>query len=174
MDDATLNKLGNFSLYSSIFGSIGQAYGAFAQARAQKDEFRFQARMADINSRISELSAQSELRRGNQQASRIRMQGGQLKARQRAAMAANGIALDSDTALDVFTSTDFMAESDAITARSNALRAAWGHRLQAVNSRNQGTRLRGAASGMDPVGQGAASLLTSAGNVAGQAYLLNR
>jgi hypothetical protein len=48
-------------------------------------------------------------------------------------MAARGIDLRSDTALNILTTTDVMGEIDAQTIEANAVRAAWGYRTEGVN-----------------------------------------
>jgi hypothetical protein len=66
-----------------------------------------------------------------------RLKTAQLKGTQTARMAANGVALDSGSALDVLTSTDVMGEADANTIRDNAGKEAYGYKSQAANYRAQ-------------------------------------
>ncbi len=170
----TQAQLGQFSLYSSFFGAIGSAYGAYASARSTKTQLELQSQLAEINARLSESSAQQETRRGQQAEQGVRLKTAQIKGTQRAAMAANGIDLGSDSATHILTTTDYMGERDAITVRDNATRNAWGYRTQGANYRAQALMEGANASAISPLGSGSGSLLTGAGTVAERWYTLNK
>ena len=85
-------------------------------------------------------------------------------------MAANGIALGEGSAADVEASTDVMRETDRATLEINAMRAAFGQRMQAANARSQATMSRANAAGISPGLSAATSLLGSAGRVASGWY----
>lgn len=85
------------------------------------------------NARAAEQDARLTLERGNAQEQQSRAQYSQLKGRQRAALAASGVALDEGSALRVQTDTEYANEADAATIRSTAIREAWGHRVDWAN-----------------------------------------
>lgn len=147
-------------------GGLMSAIGSYGAAKTQKVNLQLQADLADINARMMESSAQSALMQGQRQYGSIMMKGAQVKGAQKAATAANGIDLSSDTAVRNFASTDFMAESDANTAEANAVRAAWGYRMEATNEQNQAIVERASAAGINPTRAAMGSLLTTAGTVA--------
>ncbi len=117
-----------------------------------------QAAVAEGNAKIAESQAQSVLRAGQREEQGIMFRGAQLKSSQRAALASNGIALDSDGALRVLTSTDILTDIDAATSHANAVNQAFGYRAEAaqyqsdadaarVNARIEGFKVRAEAAG---------------------------
>ena len=168
------------SFYVGAVGDIGQAIGAYYSQRSAKSSLKHQGRMleisakvSEINARLSELGAQSALMQGQRQEQSVRLNTAQMKSRQRASMAANGIALDSVSAQNVFNTTDWMGEIDAMTVQHNAAQAAGEYRMQGINSMTQAASARGGAamaradaSGVNPN----MALLTGAGQVAARWY----
>lgn len=154
-------------------GAVSGAIGGFYAAKSTKRQLQFEAAMADINARISELGAQQELLNGQQQVGALTLQAGQLKGRQRAAMAANGIDLGEGNAAELQASTDILKAIDANTIEANAVRSAWGLRTQGANFQSEALAKRGTAAGISPFMAGASSLLTGAGQVSKQWYLMN-
>lgn len=152
----------NFAGASQVMGGVASAYGAYGHAQAQKATLGAQAAIADANARISELGAQAALRDGQQSISTATAKYGQLAGAQRAAMAANGIALGEGSAADVSASTDFLREQDKATLEVNAMRAAFGQRQQASNFTSQAQMSRANAAGISPGTAATTSLLGSA------------
>jgi hypothetical protein len=103
------------------------------QGKSQKLELDLKATVSDINARLAETAAQTTLLTGQRQEQGQRLKTAQLKSTQRNRMAARGIDLRSDTALNILTTTDVMGEIDAQTIEANAVRAAWGYRTEGVN-----------------------------------------
>lgn len=120
------------------------------QMEMQKLSLGHEASIAESNARMSELQAQSALLQGERQEQSVRLATAGLKSRQRVSMAANGIDLGSDSAVNTLTTTDVLGEIDAITVQTNAARAAWGHRAEATNFSNQALFARAGASTLDP------------------------
>lgn len=158
------------SLVSSAGGAASSAIGAYYSAAADKSRLRFQAKMSEMNAAQIEKSAQQTLRAGQAEEQAVRMRTGQLKSTQRAAMAANGIALNEGSAVQVLTSTDYMGEVDANTVAANAVRAAWGYRVEGTNASNEALMARATASAIKPGLSAATSLIGSAGTIANQWY----
>jgi hypothetical protein len=157
-----------------IGGALSSGIGSFYSAKTQKYQLQAQANMADTNARIAELGAQSALNQGQQEVGSLTLQAGKLKSTQRASMAANGIDLGVGNAAEVQASTDIMKEIDTNTVTANALRSAWGYRMQSTNFQNEALTARGASKSISPWMSGAGSLMTGAGQVAQNWYLMSK
>jgi hypothetical protein len=140
--------------------AINSTVGSFYAASGQKAALGLQAD-------LSEISAKSALVAGQRDEQRSRLNTAQVKGAQRAAMAANGVDLGSDTPNRVLTSTDLVGEVDAQTIASNALHAAWGYRTQGAQS-------RAAASAISPGTSALTTLMGGASQVASSWYSMNK
>ena len=154
------------AMVGQVFGLLGGFAGSFYSAKSQKSNLQHQARMAEINARIAETGAKTELARGQAEYARHTLQAGHLKSAQRTALAANGVVLNEGSAAEMLAATDIMKEIDAQTIEENALRNAWGYRSQATDYRNQALMSQAQASGISPTGAGLQTLLGSAPMVA--------
>lgn len=141
------------------------AAGSYFAAKSAKQSAKFEAQMMRINAQLAESDARASLARGEKAEQVSRMGTAQLKSSQRVAMAGNGIDLGSDTAVDVLTTTDVLGETDANTIKANALREAWGHRLEATSHRSGARMAEASAAGMNPWMAAGTSLLTGASQV---------
>jgi hypothetical protein len=107
------------------------AYGQYQQGQAAE-------KIARNNQIMGEYAAQDAQARGEEDAMAVSRKGEQLKGAQRSRMAASGIDLGVGTAADIQDQTDFFAQQDINTARSNARRDAWAFRAQGANAAAQG------------------------------------
>jgi hypothetical protein len=155
-------------------GGIASAFGAAASASVQKMGYKLDATLSRINADKARDSAREVLREGYQAEVRQRLQTGQLKGAQRAAMGANNVDMTTGSALNRLVSTDYMGEADAQTIRLNAARAAMGYRDQAVNFDNKALIDKATASGINPFLTGATSLLGSAASIASNWYGMDK
>lgn len=155
-------------------GAVSGAIGGFYSAKMSKNQLAFEADMSRINARMAELGARTALDNGQKQVAGLTMQAGQLKSRQRASMAANGIDLGEGSAAEIQASTELMKELDKQTIEANAVRSAWGYRTEAANLQSSALMKEGTASGISPLMSGASSLLTGAGQVAQQWYAMSK
>ncbi|MCG9075303.1 hypothetical protein LH435_15090 [Laribacter hongkongensis] len=171
---ASSGALAQASLISQVGGVAASTAGGYYSAKSQKSAAQFNAAMAELNARQSEQQAQSALQQGQRQVAAITLKAGQLKSAQRAALAANGVDLGTGSAAELQASTDIMKAADAGTAELNALQAAWGYRMQGVNSKNQALMARAQARSISPFGAAASSLLGGAGQVANSWYGLSK
>lgn len=168
------SQLAQAALVSKIGGAANSAIGGYYSAKSQASSLQFQSDIAGINARISELGAQQELYKGQQQVGALTLKAGQIKSSQRANMAANGIDLGEGNAAEVQASTDIMKEIDANTLTANAVRSAWGYRTQGVNYQNEALMKHTSADSISPFSAAATSLLGNAGTVAGSWYNYSR
>lgn len=155
-------------------GAVSSALGAASSAQAQKSSLLTSAAIADVNARMLESSAQQALAAGQRQEQAARINTANIKAAQRTGFAAHGVDLGSASAIEAQVSTDTMGEIDANTIHANAVRSAWGYRVQATNQANQAATSRAAGDAINPTVSAASTLLTSAGRVAESWYSLTR
>jgi hypothetical protein len=168
------SQVAQATVATQIGAGLTSTFGSYYGASAQKRGLESQARVAEINANIADLGAESSLLQGNSEIAKLTMQTGQLKARQRVSMAANGIDLGVGNAAEIAASTDLMKEIDIDTIKSNAARTAWGYRSQAMNLRTDAMVKRSTAKSIDPLGSAASSLLSSASLVASSWYGLQQ
>lgn len=167
-------SFGGAALPLMIGGMLSNMIGGFYSAKAQKYQLQTQAIMADTNARIAEMGAQSALMQGEREVGNLTMKAGQLKSTQRAAMAANGIDLGVGNAAETIASTDIMKEIDKNTTMANAIRSAWGYRMQGTNFQNEALTARNTAGAISPWMSATSSLLGGASNVASNWYMMNK
>lgn len=164
----------NMMMGQQIAGAASGAIGSYYTAKTQKIAGNAAADIAEINAKIMESTAQSELYAGQREEQKVLLNKAQIKSSQRASIAANGIDLGSETAVNILNSTDVMGEIDANTVAANASRNAWGYRLQGVNFSNDAIAKRAGAKGISPFQSVADSLLTSASKIGTTRYALQK
>lgn len=157
-----------------IGGMLSNMIGSFFSADVQKYQLKTQAIMADTNARIAEMGAQSALMQGEQQVGNLTLKAGQLKSTQRAALAANGVDLGVGNAAEIQASTDIMKEVDKNTTMANAIRNAWGYRMQGTNFTNEALTARNTAGAISPWMAMGSSFLGSASSVASNWYMMSK
>lgn len=157
-----------------VGGAVIAAIGAVSSALSTRLALKGAAEIAEINAGMAERAAQQEMSRGQDLVAQVTARAGQVKSAQRVAMAANGIDLGDGTAAEVLTGTDLIKEHDMQTIQANAVRAAWGHRVNATSLTNQARTSRAGAESVSPLTAGTSSLLSSAGQIAGSWYSMNK
>lgn len=165
---------GSTALTTQIQGGLSTAIGSYYTAKGEQNNFRASANIADTNSRLAELNAQGATLQGQRQEQASRIGTANLKESQRAAYAGNGIALDSETAQRVMTSTDVLGEIDANTINANAARAAWGYKVESVQYQNEALTKRASADAISPKTRAMTSLINSAGPISQSWYKLGK
>lgn len=154
-----------------MIGGAGlNAFSAYNSSRNAKSAYEAQAQVARNNEMIAGWQAEDALARGDRQASEVRMKSRQLKGRQRATMAANGIDLGTGSALEILTDTDYFGEIDANTVKDNASKEAWALRNQARGFSYEASMAKARAGAESPLLAAGTSLLTSAGRVSDRWY----
>lgn len=158
------------SLAASAAGAGMSVAGSYYETLGRKYALNLQARLDEVNAKIAEGQARDSLQRGEREEQNLRLSTAQLKSTQTANIAANGVDLTSESAAAILTSTDVMGEIDANTIKANALREAWGHRMEAVNLRGSAATNRATAKALSPVGAAVGTLLTEASKVGSSYY----
>lgn len=153
-----------------VAGAGLKLFSALSGASATRAADNAQADAQATNALIAERAAASAITSGQEQASNASIRGAQTIATQRAALAANGVDINSGTAANVQASTKWVTDSNIDTITANAARAAMGYTTQSQNYANSSGAYRAAADSVSPVTAGATSLLTSATSVASDWY----
>ncbi len=109
---------------TSVFSTISGIYSSIASARENQRNLRF-------NQDLMKIRAKDSLFRGKLAEQEYRKQGKKLIGSQRAALAAQGLALDDGTALVLQEQAAASIEEGALTIRTNAMREAWGFESEA-------------------------------------------
>lgn len=124
---------------SSVGGAYSAHVNASAQANAIQQQGAFQKNIAEFNTKAAEYQAEDAIERGDKNASDIRKKAEQTIGAQRARMAAQGIDINAGgTTEDLILDTKYMAEIDALQAKTNAMREAFGFKSEALQSTLQG------------------------------------
>lgn len=126
-------ELATASLVLAGIGTAVSAYGQLQAGQAASAQARYQAAVARNNAILSERAAQDAEARGRAAEDRRRRETALLIGRQRAVLAANGVVVDTGSALDITAGTREVGELDALTIRSNAEREALALRAQGAN-----------------------------------------
>jgi hypothetical protein len=125
-----------------------------------------EAKVADANAQLAERGAADALQRGAAEAGGARAKGDAVASEQKVALAANGVDVSSGSAPNLFATTSSAAELDALTARNNAAKRAWGYDVEAESQRVRATMAR-RRSVLGPLG----TALGTAGSIAGMKSL---
>lgn len=147
----------------SLLGAGASIVGGIAGANAERDAAKKRQEAAEAQANIANMSMMDALARGAVEAGRIRSMGSRTIAAQRVAYASTGVDVGQGTVLDVLGSSRAISELDALTAKNNAARAAWGFAQDAQNLRRTGQYARQAGEA-----RATGTLLTAGGQAAQQ------
>lgn len=169
------NKFGDYvGLATQGIGVIGQVAGAFYSARSIRRNAELQAFMAEMNAKNSERQAQNVFLQRDKQIAALGIKSGRLKSSQRVALAANGVDLSSENAVELLADTELMKEVDKSQIEQNAIAEAWGYRLQGVQHQNDALFARAQQKGTSPLLSATTTLLNGASQVAQSWYTLKK
>lgn len=129
------STLGGLSTIFSVGSGLLGAYATFQNSRAQAAALEEQAAQ-------QEAAARERLEQGREESDRRRRAGAIQLGEQRAALAANGIDVEGDLALNLLDDSSTIISEDAFSIRENSRRGAQGLSQQAANSRTQATNAR--------------------------------
>lgn len=143
-------------------GALAGATGAYFSARGAQRNARLRASAARTNAQQSERAAQAELEAGTQreQSSRLgrRMEQDALVTQQ----SRSGLAIDSPSGVSSVVSSRVFEEVDAARIRLDAVRGAFGQRVQAAQYTGEAGTAEAEASAANPLLAAGLSLLASA------------
>lgn len=118
---------------STAANALGTATTAYSQSQAQKAQGNYEKNQLQFNAQVSDLQANDAINRGNKAAADKKRETKQVIGAQRAALAAQGIEVNSDTASQIQQDTAGLGAEDVTTIKNNAWREAWGYRVQALD-----------------------------------------
>ena len=119
--DAALNLT---SIFTTIVGTALETSGQKKEADAAERTAAYQAGVLLANQIAATRAAEDARQRGEQAAARQRKGTRQLIGKQRSVLAANGVMVDSGSALDIVSETAGLGEEDALQMLFNAEREA--------------------------------------------------
>lgn len=149
-----------------LVGAMFSAFGKMQEADAQQKQANAAARIADNNAKVAEWQAQSAETKGQAEVENVGRKQSDLRGKQMASMAANGVSLADGSPAAVLAQTDYYGLEDQRTAAQNSSDEAWALRARGTNSQNEASMQRSKASNMNPFMAGVGSLLGSVGDVA--------
>jgi hypothetical protein len=123
-----ISKAAGFMMGMQAVTSIVNSYTASQSKKVSQD---YESAIYDTNAYISQIQAQDAIKRGEEEARRIKERSRIITGAQRAAMAAQGIEVNEEDALKVQQDTAGLAAMDALDVKNNAWREAWGYSIQA-------------------------------------------
>ncbi len=124
---------------NSMYSAMGlDLFAGIYQANAAREAGRANKAIDDWNAKVADLQAMDAITRGEWGVARQRRGVQSLVGSQRASFAAQGVVVDQDTAGQVVDQTIQLGEEDAATIRTNAIREAWGFKVQAADQRLRG------------------------------------
>lgn len=127
-----LSSVQTAGLWATAISAVGSIYTSYQSARSASELAAIQERIAEINRKRAVIQAQSALAASNRNIANITQQYGQLKSKQKVAMAANGTALGYGSNKEILATTDLYKQQDRNTAYANGLNAAMGYMSKAT------------------------------------------
>lgn len=121
------------ALFSTIAGTAFSAIGAISQGNANSAYAKYSAEVARNNSTIANQNANYATAAGETKAYDQAMKARAAAGALRASLGANGLDVNSGSALDVQVSDREIGQTDVERERSNAALKAYGYRVQASN-----------------------------------------
>jgi hypothetical protein len=137
--------MGAVSMGASVLGAMTQAAGANFQAQAQANEARYKAQIANINSTIAKQNADYERRAGEVVAQKAGLTAAHNIGQTRAIWGSRNLDIAYGSPAQVITSMQDVARQDQSLIRSNALRKAYGHEVEAFQETSKGRLLSASA-----------------------------
>jgi len=123
---------------TNLAQGINTAGNAYVSAKATRAQGEYQKRIADINARTADAQAEDAVARGDREAAKKLQDTRKAMGAQKAAMAANGMDVNSADAIDILNETEVVGQTDIATIKTNAWREAWGYKSQAVSMAGEG------------------------------------
>jgi hypothetical protein len=146
----------------AVVGAGASALSSYNKANTEKKNLNYQAQVEANNAIIAQDQATVTELDGQQQVFQHDLQTSALYGTERANLAASGVDLGQGSANDILASTKLISKIDANTIQDNALRAAWGFKVQRDNATENASHLRENSNAISPGNAAFSSLLGSA------------
>ena len=132
-----MGEVGALFALSSGANAIGSASTAYSQSQALKAQGQFEQNQLNSNADLARLQSSDATIRGEKDVATKKRQTRQVTGSQRAALAAQGLDVNSDTSSLIQEDTAGLGAEDVTTIRNNAWREAWGYKVQALDYGSQ-------------------------------------
>ncbi len=155
---------------AALVGAGISAYGTIEQGQATSNAASYQAAVAKNNQIIANQNASYAEQAGEAQATATSLKGAATGAKIKAAQAANGIDVNTGSAVDVQASQREVSQLDTETVLNNAELQAYGYRANATNFQAE-AGLEQQKAEQAPIGAdlgAAGNLLSSASSIGGK------
>lgn len=123
-------------------GTIATVGSGLVSTMGMMQQGKAAAAAANATAQQQELAAQQTLEASDRELTLLRRQQAQVQGGNRVALAAAGVDVNSQEAMDLLNDYDLQADEDAFVIRENSLRAARGYGQQAANSRLEGANAK--------------------------------
>jgi hypothetical protein len=127
--------------------------GGLIKGQAEKQAAEANAQTADWNAGIADQAAADAIARGSVKEGQIKLAGSEVASKQTVALASSGVDTQAGSSVTTAETTGGLSALDALMARNNAAREAWGYKVQASQYRRQAaiTRATGQAQAVGSV-----------------------
>lgn len=122
-----------FAIIAGVIGTAVSAVGAMSQAAAASENASYQAQVAANNAKIAKQNAAWTMEAGEQKAANDAMKTRAMVGQIKASEAANGVDVNTGSAVDVVSSETGLGQAQQTTIRSNAAKDAYGYDVQSMN-----------------------------------------
>jgi uncharacterized protein YhbP (UPF0306 family) len=162
----------SIGLGAMALSGVVTAYGQYSQGQAASDAAKYQAKVAKNNAILADRAAGSAKENAALREQQIRARGRMIMGSQRAAAAAGGIAVNSETIADLQGSQAGAIELDALTERHAGEMDAYGYQIEGMNYRSQAELLQSQAQSARTQGtlSAAGTVLSTVGTVGSEWY----
>lgn len=144
--------IGDAALYSNALEGVGDMYAAYETARANAYSLKTAASISEDNMHLAQFGVEAAFKAGESQIAAVSQRAAEVKAKQRVAFSANGVALGVGSTAEAMASTDIQKEVDENTIKLNALQQAWGYRRQRMMLKAQADGQRVMAKAQKSIG----------------------
>jgi hypothetical protein len=165
---------GTIGLGMMAVGGVTSAIGAAGQADITRANYQYNAAVGRMNAKLAELRGEEAVELGRMSEQQVARGAKRVKGSQVAAIASSGVALGSDTALDILAGTDVLAAQDIMTVRENTRKAVFAEELAAIEARTGAAFAEAGAAGVSPELAAGTSLINTTGQVAERWYLQSK
>lgn len=150
----------------AVASLVATSASAYQASSARKQAGEYEAAVARNNAKVAEWKASDAQDRATTSAMNIGRQVNDMRGKQSAALAANGLDLSSGSPQAVLERTNYYGLEDQRTTLENGNNESWGFKQQASNYRSQAQWSKSAADAENPWMSAGFAALGQAGNVA--------
>lgn len=169
------SSLGPLSLMMQAAGGANKAIGAYASARMQRAQFGYDAFQAGLNAKIADMNAGLAMKQGESKVQQIGLREQSEEGQARTAYAAGGIDLSGGGSPGrVIGSNKLIGQVDSQIAAANAIKQAWGYKIEATNFESAARMDQAMHDNINPTLAAGNSLMGSSTDVSSSWYQMSK